>query len=342
MATRIRPSARIRHAFLMSLMGILLCGAFLNPLEGGDNSKRLLARFESEARQAWRIVEAADEWPGVVKMSSIVKTYRSGKLTTSDEKSAMIHRRPGCFLFQPAKSIQGILTLEGGNPDYAFSLSKSDGKPDWRLGSIRLKGRKEYVKVPLAFFEYLRPNGYAFVPLLGNLSEFADTKEFRAVRAEPKESSIVRIHFETAFFLTNRRISVTGFMDLDPTNSWALTRSEYESSGPSLVKVVKLYAASHHNGYRPCESWEATSRFPKGDVEMRQETKFETVDVTEPKLQEFYVSAYQLPEPMGIQIASPSRWYLWFGAAGVASLAFGLLLRRIVRRRWEHRTQVDT
>jgi hypothetical protein len=52
-----------------------------------------------------------------------------------------------------------------------------------------------------------------------------------------------------------------------------------------------------------------------------------------PEDEEFTLTAYGLPEPLGISLPTRSRAWLWFALAGLAALGAGFLFRRIAPRR---------
>jgi len=47
---------------------------------------------------------------------------------------------------------------------------------------------------------------------------------------------------------------------------------------------------------------------------------------------EFSLTAFGLPEPVGISFQQPTRWHLWFALAGVGALALALGLYKWSRR----------
>src|SRR5262249_483433 len=59
----------------------------------------------------------------------------------------------------------------------------------------------------------------------------------------------------------------------------------------------------------------------------------------DPPDDEFTLTAFGLPEPVGMETKRSSRAYLWFGLAPAGALALGYLLRRAARRRAERSTR---
>src|SRR5437867_2146494 len=106
------------------LLMAALCCIFPTTLKAGDTSDTLLARFKSEALQAWKEVESSDEWPGTVKVTTKIQTYTNGELMKTEEKSALIRRKPGYYLFKATKD--GVELVQGQNPHYSFFITKQD------------------------------------------------------------------------------------------------------------------------------------------------------------------------------------------------------------------------
>lgn len=322
---------RAKHAIRCLIAA--LCCILPSDAVAGDTSESLLARFKSEAPQAWRLVESADELPGTVRITTKIRTYSGGQLTKTAEKAALLRRKPGYLLFEWTKD--GVHLVLGQNPHYSFEISKQEGKDEWRLDELARKGHKDFAKIHPSLFEYLKPNGYGFVTTLGRLSKLVSSSQFKPVRAEKVRPAFIRVYFTTVIPIPQHEMTVKGWMDLDTTNAWALQRAQYLGPHGASVRVAKVFSTSQNGEYQPCQSWETIAAFPKNNLETRQQTMFEMVDASIPEDQIFTMAHHGLPEPMGVPSlgGSSSPWYVWFIAGAVLCLAAGALLWRRVRRR---------
>jgi hypothetical protein len=321
-----------------SALIFLICLATSVPLQAVEPSEQLLARFEAEAPEAWKLLEFADETPGTIKVTVEVATFSAGKLANDEHKEAILRRKPGFSLFEPLQSRGGGRIFQGKNPGYSYSITKEDDKDGFALAELQLAGQPGFAKISLDMYDYVKPNSYSFLPMHGLLSEVVAKPRFKILRAADAEVGLIRLDFKTAILLPGQEVELTGWMLLNPKNSWAQESCEYQTFKGNHIKIVKHFLPSKRNGYRPCESWEAVERSGKdSDWEMRHETKFEILDALPPDDEVFTLSHFSLPEPMGFKPPQRPRAWLWLlvAAAGLAALAvlFASLKRRAAQRR---------
>jgi hypothetical protein len=285
----------------------------------------VLARFKQEAAAKWKIVEATDESPGTIKVTLDVTTFSGGKMKEQHTNIAVIKRKAGHYLFQHQKN--GTEIVYGRNIAYVFGIAKPPEKDGWRIeDKLILKGTSEFDNIDPTIIEYLRPNSYGFIRMLGLVSELVHGPKFKAIRGESLDSGSVRIHFRTAVIVPNLEIPVKGWMEFDPNNAWVLQAAEYEYESGTVVRLKKHFANSA-TLYRPCDFWEVTSQ------NQARSAKFEVIDTGIAPDSDFYLSAFGLPDPIGASPPAASRWYLVFILLGVAALALGVYLRWRVRHR---------
>jgi hypothetical protein len=312
----------------------VICCLTLSTAEAVETSENLLARFKAETSQAWKLNETADESPGIIKIATKILNYSDGELTQTEEKSALLWRKDGFYLFEPAQSRGGGRKIFGKNLHYSYSILKEDEKDGYTLDKLRLERQKGFGEIPLDLFPYIKPNSYGFIPSLGQLSKVISSPRFKTVRAEEIETRFVRVHFNTVLIIPHKEVNVTGWMDFEPNNAWALQRCEYEVSPGTTSKVVKTFSLSQRAGYRPCESWEVVQGSAKGEKwERREKAQFEIVDPSTPMDEIFTLSHYGLPEPMGVPPPERPRTWIWLIAATIAAAAFAIFFAWLKQRR---------
>lgn len=321
-------------------MVLLLTGLFgfgdVDALKAAGESDRLLARFRAEARPAWKITESADEWPGTKRMKTKISTYTDGKLLKTEAYSALTLFKPGCHVYRPEQSRDVRHVIYGKNVYYSFKIANFDANNKYSLDEFRMHGQQGYADISSSdLVQYLKPNSYSFIPFGGQMSELIDNPRFKVLRAEEVEGHLVRVHFNTTIRIPGKEMGVTGWMDFDPDNAWALQSSQLTSSFGSTSKILKTFSKSPRDGYRPCVTWETiTLSSSKGKKRERiHHTEFEMVDPSSPADEVFRLPYYGLPEPMGVKPLEPSRTWIWLIAGMVAAAALSLLFVWLKRRR---------
>jgi hypothetical protein len=331
---------KVRNLILVSFSNLLVFldgrhfWAFFSVALFGGPSEDVLSRFRNEAPHAWKLAESIDESPGTIKIITNILTYSGDQLTRTEEKSALLHRKAGFYLFDPLQSRDGGRTIIGKNPHYSFSITKEDDKDGSTLGELRIKGQKGFGEIPTDLLQYVKPNSYGFIPLQGNLSKLIESPSFKVQRAEEVNPPFVRVHFSKALSIPGQKAGLAGWMEFDPNNAWALKRSQCATTLGTSSQIVKTFSSSQQDGRRPCESWEMIQESTDGEKwKIKQQTQFEIIDTSSPPDEIFTLSHYGLPEPMGVKPLPTSRTWLWLLAAALAATGLALLFAWLKRRR---------
>jgi hypothetical protein len=310
----------------------LLCGiTFLSfGFQAKGQSDNLLRRFRIEGPEGWKTVESADEFPGTIKLTHKMHIYIGGELTKTEEKTALIRRKPGYFFFESSKA--GIRLALGKNPHYSFQISRGETKKQWRLHEVLTKSHPEFAKISLDLVQYLKPNSFGFVRGLGSVSDIVKGRQFKAVSAAPLEGALIQINFETAIPIPKHEIPVKGFMVFDPKCYWTLQSATYEVAGACIFSQRKYSEEKILRGYCPCQLWESTTKVPKENTEIKRQNSYEIIDSSVPADHFFKLKHYGLPEPEGVRWESSNSCFLWFILIGVICVGLGITIRHRYRK----------
>jgi hypothetical protein len=158
--------------------------------------------------------------------------------------------------------------------------------------------------------------------------------EVRGMEYEGRECVAVR--FENPHPMSRRPFvpEQGGMLVLDPSRSWSLCRAEIRSQylgdkGPTDgSEVVVMETRVGKSGYPIPVRW--TYQYEGVMVTREYDLRDEGV---EPLEREFTLSAFGLPEPVGVEWERPVRWYLWLTLAGVVCLVAGGVFYWLSRRR---------
>lgn len=300
-------------------------------VQSGDGKSAILDRFNTQAPLAWKLVDAADESPGVMKVNTKIVRFYSDKLSKTRVKVAVVRRKAGCFTFE-ARDAKGISFCYAHNPHYSFDIARESENAAWQLEKVASHSSKNSIgQSSPELVGYIKPNGYCHVLTLGLCSEMVNHKSFKAERAEEVDGGLVRVHFDTLIPLPQRELPVQGWMDFDPGNSWVLCRSKYQVAGDTTVSVMKSFSPITRKGFRPCESWEEISTEPEHNLKTTENAHFVIENQTTPDEAVFRLSHYGLPEPADAPaLPHPVAWYIWFGVGGLGCVIAGYLMRKAV------------
>ncbi|MEJ5276782.1 MAG: hypothetical protein WHU94_12805, partial [Thermogemmata sp.] len=224
------------------------------------------------------------------------------------------------------------------NSKYSFMLGRRTLEGEWlvvRYGveadqaALRQETRES---IDAAFSAPVRVVRTRLVDLVGQ-STFR-VVEVRGMEYEGRECVAVR--FENPHPMSRQPFvpAQGGLLVLDPSRSWSLCRAEIRSQylgdkGPTdISEVVVMETRVGKSGYPIPVRW--TYQYEGVMVTREYDLRDEGV---EPLEREFTLSAFGLPEPVGVEWERPVRWYLWLMLAGVVCLVAGGVFYWLSRRR---------
>ena len=319
----------------LSALGVMVILGLFSRHAHAQNDESLRKRFLSEAPAAWQEYSLmAEKLHGSVEYSQ----KEQGKVV--DHMRFEFKDNTRCRYILSRDLLKGSERVELHNSDYHCVLTRKKTDQAWLILSqtMRKKGSDTKLK-PWAMAQSL-------VGITGSdLPDLLKQENFRLVAARPvtrEGSEMVEIDFTNFHPLIPGKSSgviQSGSIILDPNHYWCRRWSNIQ------VKYIDPAdgVAKDENELR-----DPSAKFPipklslhtivtkHTDITMTRIRRYE-YDLREPPSlppdSEFYISAFGLPEPMGITVPGPSRWYLWFMAIAAVSLALGWFLWRNLQQR---------
>lgn len=157
------------------------------------------------------------------------------------------------------------------------------------------------------------------------------------------ENQLVRIAFECP--LKDRfNTTFSGWMLLDSEHYWMIREYEYRISyqpnpdGTDVLTTRKFTYDYDRRGFPIAVKHVDRDKFIDVVTKAVKRTKetvreVKLIEEKDPAEREFTLSAFGLPEPLGVHVAgSANRWYLWVSLAGVFVLAFGIFFIWLAHR----------
>jgi hypothetical protein len=225
-------------------------------------------------------------------------------------------------------------TLTIWNQQYRASLMKRKGRDNWVLTEHVPGNEGQPSRFELAF------------PWLSvghvSLFEWIQEPTFEITRLEPREEdsgALVRMHFRNPVKQVTKGSDTvqSGYIDFDTTHSYRPTKYEYHLKAPAYEGLdrgtleyrtgngIPVITKAVHEA--PETRHKTMGTFSSNEIET---FKIEyNVDVRD---EEFRLSYYGLPEPVGVTWKKPVPTYVWFILAAVVSLVLALTCRYVARR----------
>ena len=313
-----------------------------------DDDQTLKERFLREAPARWaEYAELAKQVQGTysfrgslspvgvkVENRSTLKMNRNCKLIEDSAERKV----PG------GKGDYQTLTLYALNPHYAFKLRRKNPTSPWyvtevvdlRTDSLPPEIQHEFQVFERCVLELVSLGPDPLVELLGK-------PEFRVVRCRrvlQDGEELVAVDFDYPHTADAQDSGIQGgTLVLDPRRFWCLRSYEVQ---------FRSISAQGTRTYRVLELEEAKGGFPLPkrtteliDILMNDGTKRKNESWRDCNLhipsrlssdEEFTLSAFGFPEPLGVSWSRPTRWYLWLSLAGVLCLAGGGVFYWLKRR----------
>ena len=257
----------------------------------------------------------------------------------------LVIRQREAYADRPADSTSGMVSAY--NPSYAFTLRRERKENDWALKALGAAKND-------AAFQSLVTETDEASSFLGiflrvgptYLSGLVRQESFRLLDAKlvkHKGAEAVRIDFDNSHPLDAKGEFVPiqeGTLVLDPIHHWVLLAAEVKMDFSNTKRNTLIEINYRTKGMKIQIPQDATEELDGMNTEtnkaFREKTRYE-YDLHEPKsfpeYQEFTMSAFGLPEPMGMPAVDRGiRWHLWLSLAAAAVLVGGGLVVIFKRR----------
>lgn len=285
--------------------------------------------------------EALNQWPILEKAGSQLES--SYTLSVRYQKQEIITRMKVLFggadhvwiyseeLKKRELKNPPLEKVVGKNPSYAFRLSRRVGEPEYALNYVgpNESNLEQYLTGMIS--------GHSGIPwsFHKNLSSLVKDSGFqlqKMTREQQDGKDIVKLIARYApADGENQPMSDVNII-LDPNRYWCILAFSFRVSWGRTSGTVD-YGPDDHGLPVPIR-YTMTQNYDKGGQTV-YETVFESWKYRRDKIPEkdFYLSAFGLPEPMGVKLSDPPRIWLWLLAAAFAAATLALLFAWLKRRR---------
>jgi hypothetical protein len=211
------------------------------------------------------------------------------------------------------------------NPRYGFNLKRKSNETPWLLADLQMGKSRPGPKGwdDFAIFRLCISTQLYELPDLIRLPNF---RVVHASMAQEGGLELCQIKFESK--LTD------GVLHLDPNRLWTVHHSSVrERSSDQIILARQEIELRDPTGKYPIpKRWILHKEFTNGpNVGKSASQVIEEFDVKElaepPDDDEFTLSAFGLPEPMGMPAPAKSHTYLWIALAAGGAVALALLFR---------------
>lgn len=325
-----RSGVAVLNLTLLALLGTASSGACQTRRHGADRFK--------EANAKWALYEST-------YLPKLQGSVRGGKT----DGTVKFHFEVKNTLTSSLHIVEAILP-EGRrheatavNARYTFSLNKKEG--GWILAKLALDPTQNVSPTgqPVRGLIFERAAEQFMVSALP-LPELFNHRSFSigSVKNLTTEDglAVVRIEFSFKPYLKKEPIMYvaleSGTVTLVPSQFWRVLECEVIHKYSNGIKYWKgSYDVDLIDGVPILKTARVTTRSPRDNGEVTEEEYLSTCDL---RLKEgvpevdFYLTAFDLPEPVGIIPPARSRSWLWISLAAVVILCVAISFRTLKRR----------
>jgi hypothetical protein len=231
------------------------------------------------------------------------------------------------------------------NSQYAFYLGRRKPQMPWFVAEVAIK-EDDKKNISDRIDESIGNRAKTLVSLsYTDLAVLVSQPTFQIVDAKPisfNNKECVEIVFNNEhkvstkdeIFIPEQR----GKFILDPNRRWTLCSAEvvsrYYSAGeepedfPECTETISTVTRDGKSGYPIIVQY--TYKNSKSKATFTYDYELDEVERLPPD-EEFTLSAFGLPEPLGVQ--RPTRWWLWTSIVGVLLIILGAVCFRLSQRR---------
>jgi len=311
--------------------------AAVGPLLAAETDD-LRARFSIEGPPAW------EEYRNYVEQLQGTVNDSGSRGDKSSSVRFEYKSKQNCKIFINQEEFPGSIgQVHGFNTKYRFTLTRKSAEGGWVLQSLQ-QGNMGYT--PKEWAEWLTPlRAHIFLWSGIELPLLIKQPTFRVVHAyvvREGDANLVAIDFDNTHAIDSAPdcLIQSGSLLLDPDRFWTLRRCllhhKYSDVGDLTLKIE--YVAKDPSAKYPIPKRMSAIHVPKDPKAEKSIVdhvwEFDLREAARPPADtEFTLSAFGLPEPVGVTWEKPrSRTWIWLlvGAVSAALLAF--VFRRLKRR----------
>jgi len=334
------------------LLGLLACWFFSGVAFAQTEDVR--QRFLTEAPRKWKEHrELCDQLPLQVEIKVWLALPGTANYGSVPQEHLQTKRnKSGTLLLSMTGSIDAPYSCWVLNERYAFELQRKKYSDPWFITRVDKDPVNSPIRDYLSWALHDNVRSYwstsPFVFHRTSLESLVEQPRFEVVKAETVQKNgqtMVRVEFRAPIPPELVPGGITyhyekGWVILDPDRFWV--PCEYEANvrwlGAQDIKTVEhgiLKCTEISKGLPVLEQMLVRTKGkgtkgPPIEFDLEYKTNY-TIEVREPSPDEFTLTAFGFPEPLGLK--RPTPWYIWAGVAGAVCLVLALGLRWLARCR---------
>ena len=343
-AIEFRRNARFASVALWFLIAPVFV---LGPSVRAQDANTLKRQFLDDAPRRWLEYR---EFVARLQGKMAFKWQRDGK--TESVWTAVVKQNSTCKLVSKQTSLTFGKSRESAagqvwafNPNYNFTLRRGGADDSWALEDLQIiKGSK--ISSSAVDNANRVTGGLAILTRIVHteLQDLVQQPSFRVLSVKKLihlEAESVVVEFDNPHPLNTEGQFIPiqgGTFILDPSRSWCVrayaVRTKY-GDGDGKTSAETTSRDSKSKFPIPLRRVETREYVDSGNVRIVQEEReFDLVDPDEfPDYGEFTLTAFGLPEPMGMPPVNRGiRWYIWLSLAAAGAVAIGFLFAKVKRR----------
>lgn len=229
--------------------------------------------------------------------------------------------------------------LRVANPQYQFELRRSSEAAPWALVTVgQGRFKASTIDDPSYMMELLNRRSYTLSVITFTLPVTVLDPGFSIRKVSPLATGdhrLVKVDFDySAPEDSARRPLRSGSVLFDPSRYWTMNHVEVQTQwgNHAATETADLEYDQLADGFPVLKQTVHRRKVPGQNADIEFISQFELLN-TAVQDGDFRLSAFGFPEPQGVVWQERPRWYLWFIAAGVLSLALAGFLWRRARAR---------
>lgn len=332
---------RLQAAVLLALLATSKSAFGQETASGPAIQRRLLA----EAPAQWASYAArVNRLPS--RATLVERTTRNGVLVRSRRASTEMKVMDHCAVWVSASLEPGTDgRVEGVNEKYAFTLRRESAKRGWALVELKTgDGERTWSDTRQKILQGITEGRDSALRIWHlRLPVLLKDSAFRIVAVSVEHRGgvdLARVQFQYPKGQENPKDGVVplhgGWFLLDPQHYWIVREYEVYSMSPDVYTYRRrIDIKESTTGFPLVTRVSGVSRGTDGKDVWETTTEIDGIDLEPEVLPDtaFTLSAFGLPEPVGVVWDQPSRYSLWFALGGAAALVAGVIFARLARRR---------